>query len=474
MGIIVNQEDKNVQYTDLGLAKRTKILLALAWPLIISYSFWNLQMTIDRIFIGDYSTIALGAAMSVMAIFWVPMALLQGTANYVMTFVAQYRGAKEEAKIGAAFWQAIYVSFIGGLLIVGLNAVSEILFNLLGHPEATRVLEVEYVNSITWSALPTALVVAVSGYFIGLEKTRVVIFINFLGLALNAVFDWLLIFGNAGIQAFGIAGAGYATAIAGYGSAIFGLFLVFNEKKQRYYRVRRDWKLQLILLKQFLKYGIPSGLQWALEGLAFAAFLVIIGQSIEGEAALAASSICVTIMMLSVLPSMGVAQAVMTLVGRYIGEKNIPAAQRVTWDGVLISLIYIATVGLSFILVPEFYLSWFHNEENLALWSQVEILTPTILAIVAFFTLFDSAYLNISFALKGAGDTRFVSLVALLVPWPLMVLPAWLLRQNPNATVLAWMCAAIYAVVCTFVLVWRFRLGKWQSMSVIHGSKLKS
>ncbi len=78
-------------------------LMKVAWPLIIAracpHSFWNLQLTIDRIYLGNFSTEALAAAMAVMGVFWVPMALLQQTASYLMTFVAQYFGAKEENRI---------------------------------------------------------------------------------------------------------------------------------------------------------------------------------------------------------------------------------------------------------------------------------------------------------------------------------------------------------------------------------------
>jgi MATE family multidrug resistance protein len=450
------------------LWNRWKDVLGLAWPLIIANSFWNLQLTIDRIFLGEFSTLALGAAMAVMGVFWVPMALLQGTANYIMAFVAQYLGAKEESRIGAAFWQSIHVSVIGGILFVGLTAMTTPFFDLVGHPPATRALEIEYFNALAWSALPTALVAAISGFFTGLERTRVVILINLVGLLLNAALDWMLIFGNAGAPALGVAGAGYATAIATYGSAVFGLVLVFNRHNQAQYRILSDWRIQPVLLKQFLRFGLPSGLQWSLEGLAFTVFLIIMGNTAQGEAALAASSISVTIMMLSVLPSMGVAQAVMSLAGKHVGEKNPIAAQTVTWDGVRISLIYIATIGLSFVLIPEFYLSWFKNDQNLALWSQVETLAPKILMIVALFTLFDSAYLNISFALKGAGDTRFVSLIALVLPWPIMVMAAYMFRNHDQAVLLAWGFGALYAMVITAILIWRFRDGKWQQMSVIH------
>lgn len=449
------------------MLQRWKVILAIAWPLIISNSFWNLQLTIDRIFLGTYSTEALGAAMAVMGVFWVPMALLQQTASYVTTFVAQYYGAKEYDKIGSSFWQAVYVSLIGGIAFLGLNFFSAPFFQLVGHSPTIQVLEVEYYNAIAFSALPTALVAAISGFFTGLGRTRTVIGINFVGLVLNAVLDYLIIFGNFGFPKLGVAGAGYATTIAAVGSTVYGAYLIFNKKHESQFQLQSNWRFNLPLVKQFLKFGLPSGLQWALEGMAFTVFLIIMGRLKNGEAALASSSIAVTVMMLSVLPSMGVAQAVMTLVGQKLGEKKPHEAEKATWDGVKISSIYMATIAATFILIPDFYLSWFQNKDNLQLWNEVTAVAPTLLMIVGIFTLFDSMYLNISFALKGAGDTRFVSLMALTVPWPLMVLPAFLVRNMDNAVTLAWASAVAYSIGITTILVLRFRGGKWKSMSVI-------
>jgi multidrug resistance protein, MATE family len=208
-------------------------------------------------------------------------------------------------------------------------------------------------------------------------------------------------------------------------------------------------------------------LQWAFEGLAFTVFLIIMGQLQNGEAALAGSSIAVTVMMLSVLPTMGVAQAVLTVVGQRLGEKKPELAEITIWDGVKVSSMYIGCVALSFFLFPTFYLSWFHNNENPALWAQVSTLVPILLRIVGIFTVMDSMYLNISFALKGAGDTRFVSFIALTIPWPFMVLPAYLLKDHPNAVTWAWIFVALYSFVVTSVLVLRLRGGKWRAMSVI-------
>lgn len=449
--------------------QRWAAILKLAWPLIIANGFWNLQLTIDRVILGQYSTEALGAAMAVSGIFWTPLALVQQTSAYLMTFVAQYLGAKEEHMIGRAFWQSVYLGIFGGALMILTIPFSEELFQFVGHSPGLQKLEVEYFDSLTYSAMPTAFVAAASAFFTGLGRTKVIILINCVGLVVNAVLNYILIFGYAGIPSMGIAGAGYATTAANWASAVVGFALVFQNKNEVLYRVRSGWAWSWDLMKRYVRFGVPSGMQWALEGLAFTAFLVVLGRTASGEAALASSGIVTTVMMLAVLPALGVAQAVSVEVGRYLGEKRPELAEKATWSGLQICAMYILTIASTFLIMPGFYLGWFENSANAALWSEVTKIVPVLLVFVAVFIGFDSMNLCFSFALKGAGDTKFVTYVALAMPWPLMVMPAWLARNDTNAVYLAWGAASVYIILQAMVFLYRFRGGAWKSMSVIHG-----
>lgn len=443
-------------------------ILKIAWPLIVANAFWNLQLTIDRIYLSNNSTESLAAAMAVMGVFWVPMALLQQTAAYLTTFVAQYHGAGRHDRIGPAVWQSIYISIAGGILLLSMIPGSDLLFGLIGHSESVRGLEVEYFNALCYSAMPTAIVAAASGFFTGLGHTQIIMWINCVGLIANALLDYVMIFGHFGCPAMGIAGAGYATALGTWVSALYGLYLVFRKKHEQEFHVRSSWRFDLDLMKRFVRYGVPSGLQWALEGLAFTVFLIFIGRMANGDAGLAASGIVVTVMLLAILPAIGVAQAVMVLVGQHLGEKNPGEAEAATWSGLQVAAMYIFTMGMSFALFPQFYLSWFHNAENAALWDQVSVIVPYLLLYVAVFTSFDSMNLVFSFALKGAGDTRFVSLVALLMPWPLMVLPTWRVKDWDGAVYWAWGAASLFIISQAMVFWRRFTGGKWKQMSVIN------
>lgn len=448
-------------------AGRWKAILQIAWPLIVANSFWNLQMTIDRLFLADYSTEAMGAAVAVMGVFWTPMALLQQTASYVTTFVAQYFGAGRNSMIGPAVWQAIYVSIIGGILFMGLIPFTSSVFAAMGHAQSMQRLEVDYFIAMCFSALPTAIVAAASGYFTGLGRTQVIMQINGVGLVANAILDYCLILGKFGFPKMGIAGAGYATAAGTAVAAVYGLTLVFYDKQRRLYGLTTGWKWNSDLMKRFIRFGVPSGMQWALEGLAFSIFLIFIGRMVDGSAALSASSIVVTIMMLSILPAMGMAQATSVLVGQFLGEKKPEQAERAVWAGWQVTIMYIITAGLTFVLFPGFYLSWFSNKDDAEMWAKVSVIAPYLLIFVATFTISDSVNLIFSFSLKGAGDTRFVTIMALLLPWPLMVLPAYLFRNEPGAVYWAWGAATVFSMVQASIFWRRFVGGKWKQMSVI-------
>ena len=213
-------------------------------------------------------------------------------------------------------------------------------------------------------------------------------------------------------------------------TALYGLVLVFKDKERREYNLTSGWKWDADLLKRFIRFGVPSGMQWALEGLAFSIFLIFIGRMVDGSAALSASSIVVTVMMLSILPAMGVAQSTSVLVGQYLGEKRPQDAESAVWSGWQVTLIYIIIVGFTFVLFPGFYAGWFRNNEDAAMWLKVSQMIPWLLIFVAIFTTSDSMNMVFAFSLKGAGDTKFVTIVALLLPWPLMVLPAYLFREQ--------------------------------------------
>src|SRR5262249_60543081 len=99
-----------------------------------------------------------------------------------------------------------------------------------------------------------------------------------------------------------------------------------------------------------------------------------------------------------------------------------------------------------------------------AAWAAI---VPGLVVCVAAYSLVDAVNVAFAFALRGAGDTRYVTLATFCLAWPIMVAPTFLVVRAGGSVTWAWWFATahIFAMAACFYL--RFRSGKWKAMRVI-------
>jgi MATE family multidrug resistance protein len=452
-------------------------LMRLAWPFIVANSVWMLQLLFDRVMLSRYGTNEVGAAMASGILFWVPLSLFQGTAGYVTTFVAQYVGASQLRRVGPVMWQALYFSIGSGLAFLLLIPLAPAIVGLGGHDPHLQRLEVQFLRCLALSGLPAVITSAVCGFFAGRGSSRVVMFINVSGMVVYFVLASLLIFGSSplNIPALGIVGAGLASVGGTTTSAVLGLILFFRPHFEELYATRSGWRLDAALLWRLLRFGVPNGLGAALDPLIFSFFTQLVGRI--GPVALAATSVTFTLNLLAILPALGVGQAVEVLVGQRLGENRSSVAARSAWTALRLDLAYTAVMAVAFLTVPGPLVALFGGEgSGDAERQQVAELVPILLRFVTVYALFDTMNVVFSFALRGAGDTRFVTLVAVVFSGPVMVLPTWwsVMKVSaeqewmPNARLyLCWTFASAYVILLALTFLFRFVQGRWRSMRVI-------
>jgi MATE family multidrug resistance protein len=440
-------------------------LLRLAWPLILGNSFWTIQIALDRVLLSRASSELVGAAMAAALLFWTPITLLQYTANYATTFVAQYTGAGQRHRVGPVVWQALHFSFATGIAFLGLIPLAPWIVNLGGHSPELQKLEVAYFQCLCFSALPTLVTAATCSFFAGRGDSRSVLLVNAVSVFVNAPLAYAWIYGRWGFPAWGIEGAGWATVVATSASAMLAFGLMLRRRNRMEFDTASGWRLEAALLGRLLRYGLPNGFLVAMDTLVFTLFLILVGRL--GEVELAASSITFTLNLLAFLPIMGVAQSVGILVGQRQGERRPDQAARTTWTGFWVALLGMGIVSLPYMLMPN-ALAWvFRSEADLAHWEEVRVLIPVLLRFVALYALFDSTNLVFSFALRGAGDTLFVTLTSMTVAWSVMVIPTWIAWRYHWGLYWAWTFASLYIIILALTVLLRFVQGKWRSMRVI-------
>jgi MATE family multidrug resistance protein len=202
-----------------------------------------------------------------------------------------------------------------------------------------------------------------------------------------------------------------------------------------------------------------------LDVLVFNLFVQLVGRL--GEAAMGATTLTVRLNMIAFLPMMGLGQAVCILVGQRLGADRPDLAEKSAYTGLKWVFGYMCSVALVYLTVPSLLVSVFEGGRDPEDFAAVAAIVPGLLVCVAAYSVVDSVNVTFAFALRGAGDTRFVTLVTFCLAWPIMVLPTYLVVRAGGSVYWAWWFATahIFAMAACFYL--RFRTGKWKTMRVI-------
>src|SRR5256714_5078513 len=195
-------------------------LLTLAAPLVVSQSFMTVQVFLDTILLSWHDPREMAASFPAVMWFWLPFGLLQVTAGYVSTFVAQYTGAGRPHRVGPAVWQGVHFAALAGLLFLVVWPFAPFLISLGKHPAEIQPLEVTYLRCLCFAALPMLVMAAVNGFFSGRGQTGTVLAVEAVGTAVNMALALVLIPGRAGLPELGIAGAGWATVAGSWAAAL--------------------------------------------------------------------------------------------------------------------------------------------------------------------------------------------------------------------------------------------------------------
>ena len=440
-------------------------ILVIAIPLVLSTSAHTIQMFVDRTFLTWYDTNAISAAMQAGIASFTIASFFQGLIGYTNTFVAQYTGAKQHDRVGHAVWQGIYMALFAGIIILGFIPLSPAIFHFLGHDMAIRQYEITYFNILCINALPALCAIALSNFFTGRGKTKLVLYITLITTAINITLDYIMIFGKFGIPAMGVAGAGWATVVATTIAMVLYIIVFFNKKYREKFSTIRGAKPDFVLFKRMIRFGLPSGIEFTLVMMSWTIFSTVAGRL--GLVEMNATAIATQMFSISFMPMIGVGIAISTLVGQRLGQNKPDLAEKTTHSAYFLTFTYMTIVSILLVVIPDFFMLPFEAKANPQEFALLKPIAANLFIFVAIHNIFVAGSMTYSSAIKGAGDTKFVMVASVCIEWGTVAIPAMLiLRFIPNIYYV-WTTIMVFALASNIVFFTRFRRGKWKSMRVI-------
>lgn len=365
---------------------------------------------VDTIMVGHLGPAAIGAtgigssAYYSFAIFG--MGLLLG----LDTLVSQSYGAGDRGDCHHSLAQAIYLALLLTPLLMTLFAFMPPMFHAFGVNEQVSVLAGPYLTTLSWSTLPLLLYGACRRYLQGVGQVRPVMLVLLSSNLVNWLGNWLLIDGHWGLPALGVPGSAMSTCFARlYMAASLAAFIWWLERGAEPRFVDLIRKPDFKRIGVLLRIGFPAATQILLEIGAFGAAAVLAGRLTP--AALAAHQIALNCAALSYMVPLGIASAAAVAVGQAIGRRDPVSARRDGFIAIGMGCAFMLCSAVTFLTIPGPILRVYTDN------AQVLKTGTGLLAIAAFFQLFDGIQTVATGALRGLGNTRTPMLVNLGGYW---------------------------------------------------------
>ncbi|MEX2529610.1 MAG: MATE family efflux transporter [Gemmatimonadota bacterium] len=438
----------------------------LAWPTVLLNVISGLQGIVDHAMVGHYVGYVGNAAIGVSwQIFLVVIVFITSIFTGMGVLVARFAGADDSDKVNRTVYQAFLVS---AFMVVGVVAPLGYVLSpmLLGLVNATAEVQAEalpYLRIMFVFGFGLMLFFMLSGALRAAGDARTPMHLGFLLTLLNLVLNVVLIRGLGPIPAFGTAGAGMGTVIAGAIVSLLGVGLFFRDGLVIRFEHAMSWRPDPAIIRALFHFGLPAGIQGVAMNVGGVLLLRFVGSLELSAEAQAAYTVSYTqLFSLITWTSVGLMSAAATVAGQNLGAgrpertvEGVRVAARLGMAGA-------ALVGLVFLFFPETLLGVFGMEEP-----EVVALSVQLLRYLSVSGLFITVALTYTGGLQGTGDTRsplYISIVSqVVIPIGMCwAIQSWRGLQPADI----WLAILLGHIARCLLSVARFRQGRWRGIEV--------
>ena len=426
--------------------------------MVVSQGAFAVMIFTDRYFMSQIDPVHMAAALGGGIASFFSFCFFTGLLSYTNAMAAQYLGAGEPQKCPKDVTQGMIMTVMSTpfLTLVAFLVVG--IFEGMGHDPAQVELERVYYLILMSGVLITLAKTCISSYFAGIGRTHVVMICDVFGLLVNVPLCYAMVFGKFGLPALGIVGAGVSTVVATV--LAFALFLAFYFRKEHreQFRVRHSFSLDLKILRRLWRLGSPGGLEMFLNVAAFNLFLLMF-QS-YGIAEGAAATIVFNWDILSFIPMIGLHVAVISLIGRFVGARDMARANEVMTAAFSIALAYSAVLAVVYITCRFPLVEVFAPPSGD--FTAVRELAPFMMIGLSTYVMADAIILVSGGVLRGAGDTRWLMVASVSLHWAMLVAQFLIIRVFELNPRVSWMAFVMLVFAIALVYALRLKSGRWR------------
>lgn len=436
-----------------------KAIFLLAVPMIFEMAMESLFAVVDAYFVSKISVDAVATVGLTESCLTIVYSLAWGLSMGITALVARRIGEKDVKGATDSARQAIYLGLALSVLIsfIGLF-YSEELLRLMGATPSIVATGSGYTKWMVGGNVVIMLLFLINGIFRGAGDATIAMRSLWVANGINIVLDPLLIFGYGPFPKLGVEGAAVSTCI-GRGCGVFYQFYhLFYGKgiiKLNFAKATLDFPL----IKKLINLSAGGTGQFIIASASWIFLMQIMSRF--GSEALAGYTLAIRVIVFTILPAWGMANAAATLVGQNLGAQQPERAEQSVWRTGFFNMIFMGCVMILFLIFSESLICFFTNEQSVIDYGK------KCLSIVSLGYVFYGYGMIVAQAFNGAGDTRTPTILNFFAFWTFQIPMAYLLaitfHQGPTGLFIAIVSAESLLTVAGIII---FRKGKWKKVKV--------
>ena len=408
-----------------------------AYPILISLIMEQLIGMTDTAFLGRVGEVELGASaiagVYCLAIFVAGMGFGIGS----QIIIARRNGEGNYRETGNIFYHGVY--FLLGLAVV-IIALSElfspwILHRMVSSQEIADAA-MEYVRWRLVGFIFAFVTVMFRAFYVGTTQTKTLTLNSIVMVLANVLFNWILVFGNLGFPALGIAGSAIGSTLAELVSLIF--FIVYTVRRTDCGKYGLDRKINFSWgkLRGILSISVWTMIQNFLSVSTWFIFFLCVEHL--GERALAESNVVRSISGFIWVFASAFSSTCSSLVSNLIGEGHQDSATRLIRRIIKLAYAPVLVLLVLFCVFPKTVISIYTDIPGI-----IDGAVPSLRVLCAAY-LFTTPALICFNAISGTGNTRTAFGLEILVLVIYTAFCIFIINGLKPPVWVAWLTEVIY------------------------------
>ncbi|MBP6512060.1 MAG: MATE family efflux transporter [Bacteroidia bacterium] len=294
----------------------------ISWPIILSSLANTVINFTDVAFVSRLGEkeLAASALGGVFYFLLIMIAVAIGIGSQIL--IARKAGEGKHASIGNIFDHCLLILLgFSFLMVTFVYQLIPAFMSFMVKDKEVVGFVIDYLNGRTWGLPFMTVFVAMRSFYTGITLTRIITYTTVLMMLLNVVFNYLFVFGSFGCPAWGIYGAGIASAIAESAAAVYAVIYALSRSMFKEFQLFKFKNISQKAFGQIMKLSTPIIVQHFFSMGSWFIFFLMIEKL--GSRELAISNILRGVYMFLMTPVWGFSECCNSMVSNLLGQKKI-------------------------------------------------------------------------------------------------------------------------------------------------------